>query len=125
MLICQASQPSDSISSILSFGYPFFTISFSLNVLLTLMIAIRLIMHARNIRNAMGFPSTTARVFISIFTLLIESFSLHAVSFMLYIVPWAANSPISSIFFPILVQTQVRRTVFTFLGALKRGCTVS
>lgn len=107
MLICQASRPSGSISSIVSFGYPFFSISFSLGVLLTLMIATRLILHARNIRNALGSSSTAAQVYISVFTLLIESFFLHAVGFILYIVPWAANSPTSSIFFPILVQTQV------------------
>lgn len=111
VFIYQTSQPADSISSVISFGYPFFIISFSLNVLLTLMIVTRIFWHARQCQ-IVGLPPTDITLYTAVVTMLIESFALHSVSYLLYIVPWAANSPVSNIF-PILVQTQVR-TTFTF-----------
>ena len=107
------SQPSDTWDPIdINLGLSYFSISVSLNVILTLMIVIRLILHSRNIQNAMGAEARATRIYKTIVTMLIESSALYAASFILYIGPWGANSDISDVFFSLLVDTQVRALKF-------------
>ncbi|KAF9646468.1 hypothetical protein BDM02DRAFT_3012112 [Thelephora ganbajun] len=110
MLIYQTSQPNSSIwnSVAINFGLPYFSISLSLNILLTLMIVGRLILHSRNIRNAMGVPAGASGLYRAIVTMLIESSALYAVNSLLFVGPWGANSHVADIFLPILAETQVR-----------------
>lgn len=91
-----------------NFGTPFYAISFSLNILLTFMIIARLFVHNRNLRRSMGHLVKPDSLYKIVATLLIESFSIYAVSFVLYIVPWAASSSVANIFFPPLAGMQVR-----------------
>ena len=107
----QISQPTTIIRSSVadSFDYPFFTISISLNLLLTLMIVARLILHRRNIQNAFGVSAkTTSGFYMAVITILIESCALYAISFILFIVPWSRSSFVANIFFPVVAETQVR-----------------
>jgi hypothetical protein len=99
----------DSIydSSKFAVGIPYFTISLSLNVLLTLMIVVRLILHSRNIGNVMGARAGPGKLYKAIVTILIESSALYAVSFALFIVSWIAQSWLMDTFWPILNETQV------------------
>lgn len=99
--------------TIANFGTPYYSISISLNVLLTLMIVTRLVLYNRNVRNAMGAPVKARGLYNTAVTILIESCALYAVSYILFIGPWAIGSPVSNIFFPILAETQVR-AFFTF-----------
>ena len=92
--------------TIANFGTPYYAISISLNVLLTLMIVARLILHRKNIRKAMG--TRAGGLYGTAATMLVESCALYAVSYILFIGPWAIGSPVSNIFFPILAETQVR-----------------
>jgi len=109
MFIYQTSQPNSSIwnSIAINFGLPYFSISISLNVLLTLMIVIRLALHSRNIRSAMGSPVGISGLYKAIVTMLIESSALYAVNSLLFIGPWAAGNHAADIFLPILAETQV------------------
>ena len=84
----------------------YISISVSLNILLTLMIVIRLILHTRNIRNAMGI-SGIGGLCKAVATMLIESCALYAVNSLLVIIPVAADSDVMNIFFPVLAETQV------------------
>ena len=86
---------------------PYFSISLSLNVLLTLMIVIRLILHTRSVRTAMGI-SGIGGLSNAIITMLIESCALYAVSSLLVLGPWSAVNSSVEIFLPILAETQVR-----------------
>ena len=110
MLIYQTSQPRNSIwnVSVVNFGLPYFSISIALNILLTLMIVIRLILHGRNVRTAMGAPAGLGGLYVAIVTMLIESSALYAISSLLFIVPWATGSRASDIFLPVLAEIQVR-----------------
>ena len=90
------------------FGLPYFSISLSLNVLLTLMITVRLILHGRKIRAMTGSQVGISGLYNSIATILIESSALYAVSSLLVIGPLAADSPVVDLFTPILAETQVR-----------------
>ena len=88
-------------------GIPYYTISLSLNILLTLMIVIRLTLQARDTRTALGMNGIGG-LCTAIVTMLIESCVLYAVSSLLVIGPWGADSPITNTFLPILNQAQVR-----------------
>ena len=99
-----------------SFEYPFFAISPSLNILLTIMIVTRLILHRRNIQNAMGSSAgTTTGLYRAIVTILVESCALYAASFILFLGPWGSLSSVANIFFPVLAQAQVRAIFYILL----------
>ena len=87
---------------------PYFSISLSLNVLLTLMIVIRLILHTKKIRTALGFAGIGGLCKV-IVTMLVESCAIYAVSSLLVIGPWAAHeNPIGNFFTFILPEARVR-----------------
>lgn len=104
-----ASQPNSNLwkGVAVNFGLPYFTISVGLNVLLTLMISVRLILHSRNIRGAMGSTSGVSSLYKAIVTMLIESSALYAVTSLLFIGTYASNNYASDIFLPILAEVQV------------------
>ena len=89
------------------FGLPYFSISLSLNVLLTLMIVVRLILHTRSIRTSTGKGGING-LYMVIVTMLIESSALYAVSSLLVLGPSSAGNSAANIFIPILAETQVR-----------------
>ena len=86
---------------------PYFSISLSLNVLLTLMIIIRLILHVWNTRTALGITGIGG-LCKAIVTMFIESCALYAVNSLLFIVPWGTHNYAENTFLSILLQTQVR-----------------
>ena len=101
------------------FGIPYLSISVSLNVLLTLMIVIRLVLHGRNIRAATGSQVGISGLYKAISTMLIESCALFAMSSLVVVALVRAGnmyrmniyypgSYVVNIFFPILAETQVR-----------------
>lgn len=96
----------DSIGINITISY--YSISISLNVLLTLMIVIRLVLYSRNIRKATGATSGVGGIYKAVVTTLVESSALYAVAFLLYIGPWAANSYLALVFSPVLGGIQVR-----------------
>ena len=100
-------------------GIPYLSISVSLNVLLTLMIIIRLVLHDRNIRAATWFRVGISGLYKAVSIMLIESCALFAVSSLVVVVAMVrgisgledARYPaafVVDIFFPILAETQVR-----------------
>ena len=95
------------------FGTSYFSISLALNVLLTTMIAMKLVVHSKNFRKALGTAAGAGGLYKSIVTILVESCALYTVSYLLYIGPWAAGSPAANAFSLVRVEAQVR-VVFTF-----------
>jgi hypothetical protein len=92
----------------IDFSIPYGSVSVALNILLTLMIVIRLILHGRKVRAAMGAPAGISGLYKTVVTLLIESSALYAVNTLLLIGLWVADSGAADIFLPILCETQVR-----------------
>ena len=89
--------------SILSYG----SLSLALNIILTFMIVIRLALHVRSTRKAMGV-SGIGGLCNPIITMLVESCALYSVSLVLVLGPWVAGNGIFGFFLFILPQTQVR-----------------
>jgi hypothetical protein len=86
---------------------PYFSISLSLNILLTLMIIARVAWHGRNVRKATGVLSTANGLYNTIATMLVESCALYAATLLLFLVPTWANSIIAGTFWPVLNEIQV------------------
>ena len=111
----QASKPAAVWNySVAHLGLPCYTISLSLNILLTLMIAARLIRHSRNIRKAIG-PNTDNGLYNTVVTILVESCVLYAVVSLLFLGPFGAGSPVEAIFVPAFVSIQVRVVFYRFI----------
>lgn len=111
MSIYESMQPAyitdqDSIGTNITISY--YSISISLNVILTLMIVIRLALHSRNIRNVTGATTGISGLYKAVVTTLVESSALYTVAFLLYIGPWIANSYLALVFSPVLGGIQVR-----------------
>lgn len=120
LLLYRTSQPSSIWNSLAAnFGIPYFSISASLNILLTLMIVARLILHGRNLRDAMGTPVRASGLYKAVITILVESSSIYAITSILFIGPWAAKNRASDIFLPILAEVQVR-SVFSYVLLTQR-----
>lgn len=101
----QTSHPSSvSDATGASIGVPYLSVSVSLNILLTLLMVVRLILHSRSTKNVVGGGG----LYNAVVTMLIESSALSAVVSVLFIGPWGARSWVADIFLPTLVQVQVR-----------------
>ena len=97
-------------SAVTNFGLPCLSITISLNILLTLMIVIRLILHTRNIRTAMGITGIGG-LSKAVVTMLVESCALHTMSSLFVFAPWAAGYHDVMSFVPIFTRTQVRASL--------------
>ena len=103
MYMYQSSEPTGSEWSTI----PYISISLSLNVILTLMIVTRLILHTRNVRIAVG-GTGSGGLCKTIVTMFIESCTLYAVNSLLALVLVGAGSGALDIFITTLPGTQVR-----------------
>ena len=123
MLIYQTSQPGATLGGHLAevYGFTYFSISLSLTVLVTLMIAVRLTLHSRNVVSAIGAPAGMGGLYKAVMTMLVESYALYAASSILVIGTWFAQSPITDAFLPLLAQTRVCAISHSYLGPRNLG----
>lgn len=106
--LAQPNSVAQNSVAIFHFGVAYFSITLSLNVVLTLMIATRLFIHNRKIQNIPETSVLTSRTHMTVATMLIESCALYAVTLLLYIVPWGdSGSYVEYIFLPLLADVQV------------------
>jgi len=89
------------------FSIPYFSISLSLNVLLTLMIIVRLVLHSRNTRTAAAALAGIRGLYRTVITMLIESSALYAVCSLLVIGTYLAGNCSADFSLPILAEAQV------------------
>ena len=85
----------------------YLSISLFLNVLLTLMIVTRLVLHSRQLQSAMGITARAGRLYKALVTLLVESCALYAITFLLLLVSVIADNQIWRTFWSILNTVQV------------------
>lgn len=89
----------------ISLGLPYFTISLSLNIILTLLIVSRLLLHRRNVNVILGKEHCQA--YTSIVTITVESALFYSVTSLIFLITYAVNNPINQIFLGILTPIQV------------------
>jgi len=92
---------------VMSFGLPYFSVTLSLNIILTLMVVIRLVLHSKDVRATLGAPAGISGLYKAIITMLVESSALYAVNSLLVIVLWAVGNSLAETFFTVLAQVQV------------------
>ena len=94
-------------TTIASAGIPYFSLSLSLNVILTLMIVVRLTLHVRGVRTAIG-ETGSGGLCKAIVTIFVESCPINAVTSVLVLGLLGDGNDAMDIFLPILPRTQVR-----------------
>jgi hypothetical protein len=116
MTIYWSSRPTGILSTstiVISFAKPYYLISLSLNVLLTLMIITRLVVLGGRVRKVMNAPVGVGGLYKAIIASLVESCGLYTFTYILFLVPWYIDSPVSEVFTFVLTQIQVR-DAYTF-----------
>lgn len=106
-LIIQGTLPLLSVFNLIKLTLANFSITASLNMLITALIAIRLVLHSISMRRTMGTDEASVRLYTSVWTILVESSSLFALFSLMFIVTYAIDHPASKMFLPILGQVQV------------------
>ena len=98
-------------ATVVNIDTAYYSISLSLNVLLTLMIVIRLIVHVRNIRKATGVSNSSSGLHTTtaaVATMLVESYAIYAVTLLAYVVSSNFQAWVVALFSPAIGTIQVR-----------------
>ncbi|KAF7290742.1 hypothetical protein MIND_01314900 [Mycena indigotica] len=86
------------------FGTAYWSLSISLNILLTLLIVGRILVLRKRVKGTLG--AQHAQQYFSSAAMIIESASLYAVVGLIFIVTYARSSSVQNLVFPILGQVQ-------------------
>jgi len=122
VLLYQSTQPLSSAWYKLSFTTPYYSILVSLNILLTLMIVTRLVLHTWNNRAALGASGGIGGLYKALITMLIESCALYAVSSLLVL---TQTNVARVAFLSILYETQVIAPLLIILRVANRSALIS
>jgi len=106
MLLFQLTQPNANLwtTTAVNFAIPYWSISASLNILVTLMIVGRLLYIRQRTRAILS--TSHSRMYTSIAAMLVESAALYSVTALLFIITYARDSNIQNIILPLLGQVQ-------------------
>jgi len=85
-------------------GLVYFSVSLSLNILLTLMIATRLFLHRRKTRAVLGDKATAH--YASVMSIFIESGALYGVLSLVLLIAYALQSPVEDVFIALVPSVQ-------------------
>ncbi|KAF8640860.1 hypothetical protein AX17_000508 [Amanita inopinata Kibby_2008] len=102
----QSSQPGLSLYSAvpIAFGTAYYVVSLSVNVVVTVLIILRLILHRRVILESL--PAEHAKHYLSLATIVVESAALYSVFALIFIISYALNNPINQIFLAVSSSCQ-------------------
>ena len=108
----ESSHPGLSLYSALplAYGIAYFSISLSVNIILTILIVARLLMFRRTL--LAHLPRAHSGHYLSLATLVIESAALYSIFAVAFLVSYALNSPISQIWLAVAQAAQVRPQCF-------------
>lgn len=92
--------------AIVNLTLSYYVLSLSLNVIVTFLIAGRLLMYRYRMRTVMGIQHTST--YANVVAILVESAALYSVFAILFIVPFGLGHPIGNLFLQVVSQVQVR-----------------
>ncbi|KAI5892267.1 uncharacterized protein SCHCODRAFT_02701238 [Schizophyllum commune H4-8] len=113
LLLYQVSQPAQSLWRQVNFGLAYFSLSLAVNVLLTLLIAGRLLAMSKRVKATLG--PQHAHMYTSIAALVVESASPYALTNLVFIITYGMGSPVSYTLLPILSQVMCTSAVLIIL----------
>ncbi|EJD50116.1 hypothetical protein AURDEDRAFT_112270 [Auricularia subglabra TFB-10046 SS5] len=105
LTVYQIAQPNTPLfsSTTLPMILPYFSLSISLNLILTLMIVTKLLLARRSIHRAVG--EEHGRAYVGVAAMVVESAALYSVSSIVFIATYAQNlSVVFSVFLPLQVH---------------------
>ncbi|GLB43554.1 hypothetical protein LshimejAT787_1400660 [Lyophyllum shimeji] len=102
----QSSQPGLSLYSALplAYGTSYLSISLGVNIILTILITVRLLLYRRTVMKTL--PEDHAREYVSLVTIVVESASLYSIFALIFLVTYAINHPVNSVFLAVASFTQ-------------------
>ncbi|KAG7451604.1 uncharacterized protein BT62DRAFT_883844 [Guyanagaster necrorhizus] len=103
LFLFQALRPGASLFSHLSvnFGVPYFAMTAGLNVLISLLIAGRLLMYRRQLNRLFGREYAAAAPYVSAAALVVESSFIYAINSICFVIPYGLGSHVANIFLPL------------------------
>ena len=107
-----ASSPWGSLSNnAINFTAPYFWMSLSLNISMTIAICARLLFYRRRITRVLGPNHGTQ--YTSVAAMIVESSFLYSAFALLFLIPFALNNPIQNAFIQLMGEIQVSIAVST------------
>ena len=103
--IFQSSRRSLYSSIAIAFGTAYYMSSLGVNILVTILITTRLILHRREIMDIL--PPEHAACYASMTSIIIESAALYSVTALVFIISYALDNPINLIFLSLASACQV------------------
>ncbi|EPQ51899.1 hypothetical protein GLOTRDRAFT_21904, partial [Gloeophyllum trabeum ATCC 11539] len=105
--LVQVSTPNSSawVTTSVNFTLPYASLSFGLNIIITLVIVVRLLVSRRQLRRILGRGHGTH--YTSIMAMLVESAILYAAFSIFFLAPWAAGNALANICFQASGQVQI------------------
>lgn len=101
-----------------AYGTAYFTISLSVNIVLTLLIIARLVMYRRRVANSM--PADHANHYVSLAAIMVESAALYSIFAFIFIIAYGIQHPIYEALLTIAPSTQVRSLSSAIPGSHQR-----
>jgi hypothetical protein len=94
---------------------PYWAISISMTVILTALIAGRLLFMRYRLDKLVGARTSTP--YVTITAMLVESAALYSINGLIFLVSYGVNSPSQNLWLPLLGQTQVRTILLSNTAA--------
>lgn len=88
-----------------SFLFPYISVSLAINILICILTVLRLLYHRACISKALG--PAYGFLYASFAAMIVESAAVYSICSLLYLVPYAINSPLADAFMQILGEAQV------------------
>ena len=104
----QSSQPGLSLYSQLplDIGTAYYVTSLGVNVLLTILIILRLLLHRRAVLKIL--PADYTKHYLSVTTIVVESVMFYSIFALLFIITYAIDNPVNQVFMYMGSACQVR-----------------
>lgn len=98
----------NALDSIIQFVFVYLPLSLSLTIILTSMIITRLVLHGKNMQNAVGPGTNSTGVYKAIVSMFVESYALYAIAFIVCMGFRFTGNAYQLVFRPLLSKAQVR-----------------
>ncbi|KAF8128607.1 hypothetical protein EV363DRAFT_1340098 [Boletus edulis] len=105
--VITVSTPAQAANGWMSFSllFPYLSVSLAINIFICILTVLRLLYHRACISKVLG--SGYGVLYASFATMIVESAAVYSICSLLYLVPYAINSPLANAFLQILGEAQV------------------
>ncbi|KAK7045123.1 hypothetical protein R3P38DRAFT_2508878 [Favolaschia claudopus] len=108
ILIAELSQPGNTIWTKISINLaiPYWSISISMTIILTTLIAGRLLHMRYRLNRVLGARTSSSMPYTTITAMLVESAAIYSINGLIFLISYAVNSPVQNLALPLLGQMQ-------------------